>query len=228
MTTGAVTSRDLRPKLSVRSPARATQRSSAREVRNGILVVASRTAATPRLLDEVRRRAQEQPCEFALLIPDVTDRKAADWTLENALRLMKRGAHGDVGSLVGTHPIRSSRSSRRHGLDITGANACDPSTAYAFEVMRPSRAVPSGVSSAGSSRSNARLSLPPPMFEALSEARREHSRGTHRPAASLVDRADSRWNRASRTWSQPGSNRRPPACKAGALPAELWPLSRRV
>ena len=24
-------------------------------------------------------------------------------------------------------------------------------------------------------------------------------------------------------WSQSGSNRRPPACKAGALPAELWP-----
>src|ERR1041384_308063 len=24
-------------------------------------------------------------------------------------------------------------------------------------------------------------------------------------------------------WSQTGSNRRPPACKAGALPAELWP-----
>ena len=26
-------------------------------------------------------------------------------------------------------------------------------------------------------------------------------------------------------WSQTGSNRRPPACKAGALPAELWPLT---
>jgi hypothetical protein len=25
------------------------------------------------------------------------------------------------------------------------------------------------------------------------------------------------------SWSQPGSNRRPPACKAGALPTELWP-----
>ena len=24
-------------------------------------------------------------------------------------------------------------------------------------------------------------------------------------------------------WSQPGSNRRPPACKAGDLPTELWP-----
>jgi hypothetical protein len=28
---------------------------------------------------------------------------------------------------------------------------------------------------------------------------------------------DHRW------WSQTGSNRRPPACKAGALPTELWP-----
>ncbi len=24
-------------------------------------------------------------------------------------------------------------------------------------------------------------------------------------------------------WSQTESNRRPPACKAGALPTELWP-----
>ena len=30
-------------------------------------------------------------------------------------------------------------------------------------------------------------------------------------------RQDHRW------WSQTGSNRRPPACKAGALPTELWP-----
>ncbi len=28
-------------------------------------------------------------------------------------------------------------------------------------------------------------------------------------------------------WSQSGSNRRPPACKAGALPAELWPQKGR-
>ena len=27
-------------------------------------------------------------------------------------------------------------------------------------------------------------------------------------------------------WSQTGSNRRPPACKAGALPTELWPQQR--
>ena len=29
-------------------------------------------------------------------------------------------------------------------------------------------------------------------------------------------------------WSQPVSNRRPPACKAGALPAELWPQERPI
>jgi hypothetical protein len=28
---------------------------------------------------------------------------------------------------------------------------------------------------------------------------------------------------AAAWWSQTGSNRRPPACKAGALPTELWP-----
>ena len=28
-------------------------------------------------------------------------------------------------------------------------------------------------------------------------------------------------------WSQTGSNRRPPACKAGALPTELWPRTSR-
>ena len=35
---------------------------------------------------------------------------------------------------------------------------------------------------------------------------------------------------ATAWWSQSGSNRRPPACKAGALPAELWPPNgpRRV
>jgi hypothetical protein len=36
--------------------------------------------------------------------------------------------------------------------------------------------------------------------------------------ARLIEPDDPSW------WSQTGSNRRPPACKAGALPTELWPL----
>src|SRR4051794_31039571 len=49
-----------------------------------VLVVASRTAATPWLLKEIERRSKAGPCEFALLVPPA-NRRNPDWTLDVAL-----------------------------------------------------------------------------------------------------------------------------------------------
>ena len=61
------------------------------------LVVANRTATTPLLLQEIDRHAAERPTAFTLLIPDVTSRKAADWTLESALKVLRGAARGPDG-----------------------------------------------------------------------------------------------------------------------------------
>lgn len=69
-----------------------------------ILIVAHRTAATPKLLDAVAGRAARGPCRFTLLVPRPywdpdTDEAAA--TLELAIPLLDQAAGSHVHGIVG-------------------------------------------------------------------------------------------------------------------------------
>jgi hypothetical protein len=76
-----------------------------------ILVVANRTAATPLLLEAVRRRASEGPATFVLLIPDEPRKGGADWTLDTAVPLLERASEGPVEGIVGeADPFEAIRS----------------------------------------------------------------------------------------------------------------------
>jgi hypothetical protein len=81
-----------------------------------VLVVANSTAATPRLLEDVRRRAKAGPCEFALIIPDAHGGNTANWTPDTALRLLKRAARGRAEAAPrGPNPFQSIQSAVRDG-----------------------------------------------------------------------------------------------------------------
>ena len=69
-----------------------------------ILVVAHRTAATPKLLEQVRTSAQQRPCSFVLLVPrpywDPESEEAAK-VIELAVPLLEDAAGGAVEAIVG-------------------------------------------------------------------------------------------------------------------------------
>jgi len=104
-----------------------------------VLIVANRTAATPTLLEEVRRRAGEGSCTFTLLVPDVAlperhlhgscehdehlqmrlrelGHAEHEWALELALPLLERAAQGHVeGLLRGPEPFEAVKATLEEG-----------------------------------------------------------------------------------------------------------------
>jgi hypothetical protein len=70
-----------------------------------VLIVANRTAATPGLLAEVRRRAAAGPCRFTLLVPRSfwdADTEESAITLELAIPLLEEAAGSRVDGLIGS------------------------------------------------------------------------------------------------------------------------------
>jgi hypothetical protein len=78
-----------------------------------VLVVANRTAATPKLLEAVRQRAARGPCTFTLLVPALAhvvdpDNDVVERTLELALPLIEEAAGSPVKGLIGnSDPVRA-------------------------------------------------------------------------------------------------------------------------
>jgi hypothetical protein len=69
-----------------------------------VLIVANRTAATPKLLEAVRARAQRDPCAFTLLVPRPywdPDTEEAALTVELAVPLLEDAAGGHVDAIIG-------------------------------------------------------------------------------------------------------------------------------
>lgn len=69
-----------------------------------ILIVAHRTAATPKLLDAVAERAARGPCAFTLLVPRPywdPDTEEAAITLELAIPLLDAAGGSHVRGIVG-------------------------------------------------------------------------------------------------------------------------------
>ena len=80
-----------------------------------VLIVANRTAATPALIEAVRRRAASGPCTFTLLVPHSwsglqrltsaedshADANESEAVLELALPLLEEAAGGEVEGVTG-------------------------------------------------------------------------------------------------------------------------------
>jgi hypothetical protein len=81
-----------------------------------VLVVASKTATSARLMKEIEARAASGGCRFTLLVPDAADREKGNRTLVAALPLMKEAAGSPVEGMVGgPDPFEAVQSAVREG-----------------------------------------------------------------------------------------------------------------
>ena len=84
-----------------------------------VLVVAHRTAATPRLVEAVGRRAAAGPARFTLLVPRTywdPDTEVASLTVELAVPVLEEAAGGHVDAHIGSDdPFAAVRAALEEG-----------------------------------------------------------------------------------------------------------------
>jgi hypothetical protein len=115
-----------------------------------VLVVAHRTAATPQLLEQVRRRAAKGPCRFALLVPRPlwdADTEESALTLELAIPLLEEAAGGRVEGIVGDNdPFHAvSGALEREGFDEVIISTLPARVSHWLHVDLPARVQRLGV-----------------------------------------------------------------------------------
>jgi hypothetical protein len=86
-----------------------------------VLIVAHRTAATPRLIEAVRERVRQGPCAFTLLVPRTywdPDTEAAAATIELAVPLLSEAAGAHIDARIGeADPFEAVKSALEEGFD---------------------------------------------------------------------------------------------------------------
>lgn len=80
-----------------------------------VLVVANRTAASTLLAKEIRRRVRADPCEFTLLVPDVSDGRMPKWAREVRPLLAQAAGAPVVVQVDGPDPVASVEKAVRAG-----------------------------------------------------------------------------------------------------------------
>jgi hypothetical protein len=135
------------------------------------------------------------------------------------------------------------RAVKRHQQNAIGPRRCNPASRHGLQGMTPRRLECANYPQLALRTDSERSPLHDVRQHATPTSRRllrilfhfwtNHSQATrphtHTSGTGKIEMQQRCTIRTRRTipiwWSQTGSNRRPPACKAGALPAELWPLS---
>ena len=147
----------------------------------------------------------------------------------NALTSLDR-SHFSMPGQPRRHSMERSAAPARAGNEITGIGKTSCKDLPLHPLGRACGQARPAMDPDDAATRNAPRAMARKVKSLLHNVKDHHRQVAERPAnpASSLGLPPSMPNQSTTWWSQTGSNRRPPACKAGALPTELWPRHSRV